>query len=107
MLIRTLALALLIGATQAQAAPKKHKPAAPPAQKTATTPDVIDVDAMARAKDVNANTGGPADAPAQNAATDDPAAPAPADLAKEKASSAPAQAEPAPATNDTAKPDAS
>lgn len=59
MLIRLLALALLVGATQANAAPKKHKPApaaatAAQAGTTATTPETIDVDAMARAKDAAA-----------------------------------------------------
>lgn len=107
MLIRMLVLALLLGASHAHAAPKKHKPAAVPAQETAATPDAIDVDAMARAKDANANAAAPADAPAQSAVTDAPAANTPADAPKEKEAAPSAQAEAAPTTNDAATPEAS
>lgn len=76
MLTRLLALALLIGVTQAHAAPKKHKSAPAPAQDTAATPDAIDVDAMARAKDAAASTDtAPTDAPANSGSPDIPATP--------------------------------
>ncbi|MEO5560485.1 MAG: DUF3887 domain-containing protein [Dokdonella sp.] len=102
MLIRTLTLALLLGATQAHAAPKKHKPA-PPARETAATPDAIDVDAMARAKDAAASTGAPADAPTPSAAPDASAPPATSDAPKEKEAAAPSPADTAPATNNAAQ----
>lgn len=78
MLIRLLALALLVGATQVNAATKKHKPAPAAAtttqtDATATTPETIDVDAMARAKDAAA---GNAAAPSEAAATVESATPA-------------------------------
>lgn len=107
MLIRTLVLALLLGASHAHASPKKHKPAAPPAQETATTPDAIDIDAMARAKDANANAATPTDASAQSAVTDGPVAPAAADASNEKETAASAQDEAAPATNNPETPEAS
>ncbi|MEO6689168.1 MAG: DUF3887 domain-containing protein [Dokdonella sp.] len=107
MLIRMLALALLIGATQAHAAQKKHKPAAAPAQEAAAAaPDAIDVDAMARAKDAASNTATSTDATTQDAATEVPATPAPSDAPREK-EVAPAQPETAPATNTATKPEAS
>ncbi len=101
MLIRPLALALLIGVTQAHAAPKKHKPApAPaPAQDTAATPDAIDVDAMARAKDAAASTGAAStDANANSSSTE-----VPATLKVEVAPAAAEQASKAPTTEPAEK----
>jgi hypothetical protein len=93
MLIRLFALALLLGAMQANAATKKHKPAPAAAattqtDATATTPETIDVDAMARAKDAAA--GNPA-APSEATATVESATPtAGSDEAKEPSAPAPA-----------------
>jgi hypothetical protein len=101
MLIRPLALALLIGTTQVHAAPKKPKPAPPPAEEPATTPEAIDVDAMARAKDAAANT----DAPPASSATDAPAPTTPPDSSESKDSTAaPANADTTTSTNAAAKP---
>jgi hypothetical protein len=95
MLMKMLALALLLGATQANAAPKKHKPAPAAAttaqtDTTATTPETIDVDAMARAKDAAA---GNAAAPSEAAATGESPPPvAGSDEAREPSAPAPATA---------------
>jgi hypothetical protein len=110
MLIRPLALALLIGATQAHAAPKKHKPAPPPEAAAATAPENIDVDAMARAKDAGTSDAAAPTAtpPAAGAAADTTATavatPPAADIATPKdAPAASAPADVAPATNTVEK----
>lgn len=104
MLIRPLALALLIGVTQAHAAPKKHKRAPAPTQDTAATPDAIDVDAMARAKDAAASTDNVPAASANSGSTDIPATPKeePAPASAEQASVAPTTEPAEKSTTDTA-----
>ena len=82
MLIRMLVLALLIGTSCAYAAPpKKSVAATTPANTPPATAD-IDVDALARAKDVDANKAAATDA---NGANDQQPAPTPAAACEERA----------------------
>ncbi len=89
--IRVLALALIAGASLAQAAPPKSQPPQTDAANAQQSAESLDVDAMARAKDAGTAPPADADAPAQ---TPPPEAP-PADTPP-ATETAPAQAPAAP-----------